>query len=194
MKLKFFSKGMIKLFLTSLLLPLFFTSCVYKDIDGANNFQAMLRALVENSYAKLDKNIAKDETVLVSDFVNLDNLRNHSKLGFLLSDSLKNSLLSKDILVREVELGNNFQIGQSGFNVLSRNSNKINNQVIDENFAVVGTYSVTTKRLIVFIKLIDVRSGTILSSSSASTLMDDEIMDLERTPDSSSSVYAPLVL
>ncbi|ADG94678.1 conserved hypothetical protein [Arcobacter nitrofigilis DSM 7299] len=185
---------MIKLFLTSLLLPLFFTSCVYKDIDGANNFQAMLRALVENSYAKLDKNIAKDETVLVSDFVNLDNLRNHSKLGFLLSDSLKNSLLSKDILVREVELGNNFQIGQSGFNVLSRNSNKINNQVIDENFAVVGTYSVTTKRLIVFIKLIDVRSGTILSSSSASTLMDDEIMDLERTPDSSSSVYAPLVL
>ncbi|WP_419767748.1 FlgO family outer membrane protein [Arcobacter sp.] len=193
MKLNFFSKGMIKLFLTSLLLPLLFTSCVYKDIDGANNFQAMLRALVENSYTKLDKNISKDETVLVSDFVNLDNLQNHSKLGFLLSDTLKNSLLSKNILVREVELGNNFQIGKRGFNVLSRNSNKINNQVIDENFAVVGTYSVTTKRLIVFIKLIDVRSGTILSSSTASTLIDEEILDLERTPDSS-TVYAPMVL
>jgi TolB-like protein len=193
MKLNFFSKGMIKLFLTSLLLPLLFTSCVYKDLDGANNFQAMLRALVENSYAKLDKNISKDETVLVSDFVNLDNLQNHSKLGFLLSDTLKNSLLSKNILVREVELGNNFQIGKRGFNVLSRNSNKINNQVIDENFAVVGTYSVTTKRLIVFIKLIDVRSGTILSSSTASTLIDEEILDLERTPDSS-TVYAPMVL
>jgi|TARA_R110002050_G_scaffold1417_1_gene10229 TolB-like protein len=193
MKLNFFSKGMIKLFLTSLLLSLLFTSCVYKDLDGANNFQAMLRALVENSYAKLDKNISKDETVLVSDFVNLDNLQNHSKLGFLLSDTLKNSLLSKNILVREVELGNNFQIGKRGFNVLSRNSNKINNQVIDENFAVVGTYSVTTKRLIVFIKLIDVRSGTILSSSTASTLIDEEILDLERTPDSS-TVYAPMVL
>ncbi|WP_375724991.1 hypothetical protein LXN10_06105 [Arcobacter sp. KX21116] len=193
MKLNFFSKGMIKLFLTSLFLPLLFTSCVYKDLDGANNFQAMLRALVENSYAKLDKNISKDETVLVSDFVNLDNLQNHSKLGFLLSDTLKNSLLSKNILVREVELGNNFQIGKRGFNVLSRNSNKINNQVIDENFAVVGTYSVTTRRLIVFIKLIDVRSGTILSSSTASTLIDEEILDLERTPDSS-TVYAPMVL
>jgi TolB-like protein len=102
-------------------------------------------------------------------------------------------LLSKNILVREVELGNNFQIGKRGFNVLSRNSNKINNQVIDENFAVVGTYSVTTKRLIVFIKLIDVRSGTILSSSTASTLIDEEILDLERTPDSS-TVYAPMVL
>ncbi len=194
MKLNFFSKRMLKLFLATLLLPLLFTSCVYKDIDGANNFQSMLRALVESSSAKLNKNIAKNETVLVSDFVNLDNLQNHSKLGFLLSDTLKNSLLSKNILVREVELGNNFQIGQRGFNVLSRDSNKINNQVIDENFAVVGTYSVTTKRLIVFIKLIDVRTGTILSSSTASTLIDDEILDLERTPDSTNTVYEPLVL
>ncbi|RXJ81117.1 FlgO family outer membrane protein [Arcobacter sp. F2176] len=184
---------MIKLFFTSLLLPLLFTSCVYKDIDGANNFQGMLRALVENSYTKLEKNISKNERVLVSDFVNLDSLQNHSKLGFLLSDTLKNSLLSKNILVREVELGNNFQIGKRGFSVLSRNSNKINNEVIDENFAVVGTYSITTKRLIVFIKLIDVRSGTILSSSTASTLIDEEILDLERTPDSN-TVYAPLVL
>jgi TolB-like protein len=194
MKLNFFSKGMIRLFFTSLLLPLLFTSCVYKEIDGANDFQSMLRALVENSYAKLNKNIPKDEPVLVSDFVNLDNLRNHSKLGFLLSDTLKNSLLSKNILVREVELGKDFQIGKRGFNLLTRNSNKINNEVIDENFAVVGTYSVTTKRLYVFIKLIDIRSGAILSSSSASTLMDDEILDLERTPDATRTIYAPMVL
>ncbi len=184
---------MLKLLLISLLLPLVFTSCVYKDIDGANNFQAMLRALVEKSYAKFDKNIFKDETVLVSDFVNLDRLQNHSKLGFLLSDTLKNSLLSKDILVREVELSNDFRIGKHGFNVLSRNANKINNQVIDENFAVVGTYSITTKRLIVFIKLINIRTGTIVSSSTASTLIDEEILDLERTPDVRTT-YAPLVL
>ncbi|WP_428025283.1 FlgO family outer membrane protein [Arcobacter sp.] len=193
MKSKILKKGMLKLLLISLLLPLVFTSCVYKDIDGANNFQAMLRALVEKSYAKFDKNIFKDETVLVSDFVNLDRLQNHSKLGFLLSDTLKNSLLSKDILVREVELSNDFRIGKHGFNVLSRNANKINNQVIDENFAVVGTYSITTKRLIVFIKLINIRTGTIVSSSTASTLIDEEILDLERTPDVRTT-YAPLVL
>ncbi len=193
MKSKILKKGMLKLLLISLLLPLVFTSCVYKDIDGANNFQAMLRALVEKSYAKFDKNIFKDETVLVSDFVNLDRLQNHSKLGFLLSDTLKNSLLSKDILVREVELSNDFRIGKHGFNVLSRNANKINNQVIDENFAVVGTYSITTKRLIIFIKLINIRTGTIVSSSTASTLIDEEILDLERTPDVRTT-YAPLVL
>ena len=193
MKFKILKNEILKLLLISLLLPLVFTSCIYKDIDGANNFQAMLRALVEKSYAKFDKNIFKDETVLVSDFVNLDRLQNHSKLGFLLSDTLKNSLLSKDILVREVELSNDFRIGQHGFNVLSRNASKINNQVIDENFAVVGTYSITTKRLIVFIKLINIRTGTIVSSSSASTLIDEEILDLERTPDVRTT-YAPLVL
>jgi TolB-like protein len=193
MGFKTLRKGTLKILLTSLLLSLLFTSCVYKDIDGANNFQAMLRALVEKSYEKFDKNIFKDETVLVSDFVNLDRLQNHSKLGFLLSDSLKNSLLNKNILVREVELSNDFRIGNHGFNVLSRNVNKINNEVINENFAVVGTYSVTTKRLIVFIKLINIRTGTILSSSSASTLIDEEILDLERTPDARTT-YAPLVL
>ncbi len=193
MKSRILKKEMLKVLLVSLLLPLLFTSCVYKDIDGANNFQAMLRALVEKSYAKFDQNIFKDETVLVSDFVNLDRLQNHSKLGFLLSDSLKNSLLNKNILVREVELSNDFRIGKHGFNVLSRNSSRINNQVIDENFAVVGTYSVTTRRLIVFIKLINIRTGTILSSSSASTLIDEEILDLERTPDVRTT-YAPLVL
>jgi len=193
MKLKTFKRDLLKIVLTSLFLPLIFTSCVYKDIDGANNFQAMIRALVDKSYAKFDKNIFKDETVLVSDFVNLDKLQNHSKLGFLLSDSLKNSLLNKNILVREVELSTDFRIGNRGFNVLSRNVNKINNEVIDENFAVVGTYSVTTKRLIVFIKLINIRTGTILSSSSASTLVDDEILDLERTPEVRTT-YAPLVL
>jgi len=193
MKLKTFKRDLLKILLASLFLPLIFTSCVYKDIDGANNFQAMIRALVDKSYAKFDKNIFKDETVLVSDFVNLDKLQNHSKLGFLLSDSLKNSLLNKNILVREVELSTDFRIGNRGFNVLSRNVNKINNEVIDENFAVVGTYSVTTKRLIVFIKLINIRTGTILSSSSASTLVDDEILDLERTPEVRTT-YAPLVL
>ena len=193
MKFEIYKKGIFKFFLISLFFSLFFTSCVYKQIDGANDFQAMLKALVENSYSKLDKNISKDETILVSDFVNLDRLQNHSKLGFLLSDTLKNSLLSKNILVREVELGNDFKIGRHGFNVLTRNANKINNEVIDERFAVVGTYSITTKRLVVFIKLIDIRTGTILSSSSASTLIDEEILDLERTPDVRTT-YAPLVL
>ena len=58
--------------------------------------------------------------VLVSDFVNLDKLKNRSQLGFLLSSMLKDKLSSLDIIVREIELGKEFEIGNSGFNLLTR--------------------------------------------------------------------------
>ena len=133
---------------------------------------------------------------MVSDFVNLDRLQNHSKLGFLLSDSLKNSLSARDIIIRQVELGKDFKIGKHGFNVLSRSADEINDTVQYERYAVVGTYSITTKRLILFIKLIELETGNILSSSSGSVIIDKEIRQLERTPDMNkgSGVHAPLVL
>lgn len=185
-----------KLFFIVLLIPFFFTSCILnKQLpDVSNDFNSIMENLVDKSYSKFEKNISKEDVVLVSDFVNLDRLLNHSKLGFLLSDMLKNSLLNKNIYVREVELGKDFKIGVSGFNVLSRKHSEINNTVTNEKYAVVGTYSITTKRLIIFIKLIDVTTGTILSSSSDSVLIDDEILDLEKTPSKNRTVYAPVVL
>jgi len=189
-------RGVYKIFFVALLIPFLFTSCILnKQIpDGANDFHSMMEQLVNSSYKKLEKNIMKNEVVLVSDFVNLDRLENHSKLGFLLSDTLKNSLLNKNIIVREVELGKDFKIGRHGFNVLSRKQNEIYSEVENERFAVVGTYSITTKRLILFVKLIDIRTGSILSSSTESTIIDEEILDLERTPKQGKTVYRPMVL
>lgn len=189
-------RSMLKTLFLTLLLPLLFTSCILnKQIpDGANDFHSMMEDMIEESYTKFDKNISSGDVVLVSDFVNLNSLENHSKLGFLLSDTLKNSLVNKNIYVREIELGKDFRIGPSGFNLLSRNHNLINNNEVNERFAVVGTYTITTKRLIVFIKLIDVTTGTILSSSSSSVLVDEEILDLEKVPKERQKVYAPVVL
>lgn len=189
-------RSMLKTLFLTLLLPLLFTSCILnKQIpDGANDFHSMMEDMIEESYTKFDKNISSGDVVLVSDFVNLNSLENHSKLGFLLSDTLKNSLVNKNIYVREIELGKDFRIGPSGFNLLSRNHNLINNNEVNERFAVVGTYTITTKRLIVFIKLIDVTTGTILSSSSSSALVDEEILDLEKVPKERQKVYAPVVL
>lgn len=173
---------------------LLFTGCIHKNIDGSNNFDSLISNLVDNSSDKLKKNISRDDTVLVSDFVNLDKLQNHSKLGFLLSDTLKNSLSSEDIIIREVELGKDFTLGKHGFNVLTREKKRINSEVIHAQYAVVGTYSITTKRLIVFIKLIDINTGHILSSSSDSVMIDKEIRELEATEIKRRRVYNPLVL
>lgn len=186
----------VKYLFTSLFLASFFTGCVYMNIDGSSDFDRLINSMVESSYKKLKMNIEQDEVVLVSDFVNIDKLQNHSKLGFLLSETLKDVLSNQNIIIREVELGQHFKLGEKGFNVLSRNPNDVYAQVDNERFAVVGTYAITDKRLRIFIKLIDIQTGHILSSASESTVMTSEIEKLEHVPKQNihNNVYTPMVL
>lgn len=200
--------SILKLFVTSIVLIFSLTSCTsviekiaqqspsnHKNLVGINNFDSLMKDLVNKSSSRLKRHLTIDDVVLVSDFVNLDRLKNRSKLGFLLSDHLKNELLNKDIIVREIELSENFQYGKSGFNLLTRNRNDINKKYVDNaNFAVVGTYSITTANLIVFIKLIDIRNGNILSSANAKTSIDDEILELEGFKAKKIYVRQPMVL
>lgn len=184
---------LVKQVLALLFLALFLTSCVYKNIDGSNNFHSFVNSLVEKSVKKLNENLYITDTVLVSDFVNIDRLENRSKLGFLLSSTLKDRLLANNITVREVELRKHFTIGQNGFNLLSRDASAINRKIADARYAFVGTYTLTTKNLIVFIKMIDLDTGNILSSSQGSVMIDEEIIQLERKADIK-QVYTPMVL
>ncbi|MGB5791366.1 FlgO family outer membrane protein [Poseidonibacter sp.] len=171
----------LKIFIFSFFLMLLFTSCSYKNpFNGTNDFHSLISNLVDESSNKIKQKVQTHDIILVSDFVNLDNLTNKSELGFLLSSMLKDSLVSLDIIVREVEFAKQFQLGKKGFNVLIRDNNKIlSNQVIEERYAVVGTYSITSKSLNVFIKLIDIRTGHILASSFERTAIDEEILQLE---------------
>lgn len=167
-------------FLVPFFLALFFTSCAYKDpISGSNNFHSLISKLVDDSATKIKKNVSPYEVILVSDFVNLDKLKNKSQLGFLLSSILKDRLVSLDIVVREVELGKDFELGKSGFNILTRDKDKILSDKVKSKYAVVGTYSITNKSLNLFVQLIDVNTGNILSSSYEKTQIDDEILELE---------------
>lgn len=168
------------------LLSLFLTSCSYHKIPvtfqtGTNDFHSLVSKLVDESASKIKRKVKSNDIVLVSDFVNLDKLKNRSQLGFLLSDILKDKLVSLDIIVREVEMGKQFELGSTGFNMLTRDKNQIISDEITSNqrYAVVGTYSITSKSLNVFIKLIDIRSGNILSSSYERTDIDKEILQLE---------------
>jgi len=206
--MKFFSIKILKLTLISIFLLIFLTSCSnsivneiahkspdnHKRITGSNNFDSLVSNLVEKSSSKLKRHVSIDDVILVSDFVNLDKLKNKSKLGFLLSDHLKNALLNKDVIVRQVELSEYFQYGKHGFNLLTREQRDIQKKSVDSKFAVVGTYTITTQNLIVFIKLIDITNGNILSSSTGKTSIDAEILDLEGIKPPSRLIITPLVL
>ena len=190
-----------RFYLSLILLALFLGSCgAYKDpISKNTNFDSMINDMVKKSAIKIKKNVAYDEVVLVSDFVNLDNLKNRSQLGFLLSNLLKDRLSSLDVIVKEIELGKEFEFGPSGFNLLTREKNRILSDNVKSRYAVVGTYSISNKSLNLFIKLIDINSGNILSSSFARTDLDSEILDLEgisqnRDTEFRNSIRRPMVL
>ncbi|AXH13518.1 FlgO family outer membrane protein [Halarcobacter bivalviorum] len=151
----------------------------HKNVTGSNDFNSLVSKLIKKTSTRFDKYVLEDDVVLVSDFVNIDKLENKSKLGFLLSEHLKDALLNKNIIVRQVELSENFTFGESGLNLLTRNQKDITKKTVDGKFAVVGTYTITTETLIVFIKLIDVNNGNILASANSSTSIDDEILELE---------------
>lgn len=170
----------LKLFLVSILLSTIFISCSYKNpVTRITDFHSMISDMVDKSAIKIKRNILLGEVVLVSDFVNLDKLKNKSQLGFLLSNILKDKLSSLNIIVREIELGKEFEFGSSGFNLLTREKDKILSDKVKSKYAVVGTYSISNKSLNVFIKLIDINTGNILSSSFGRTDIDDEIVNLE---------------
>ena len=189
-------KKILKIFSSLMFLLVFLNSCAYhKDLTGTNDFHSLVSNLVKKSFIKFKKYISLDEVVLVSDFVNLDKLKNHSKLGFLLSHSLKDSLLNKNIIVREVEVSENFLLGKHGFNVLTRKQKNIKNKTItNSRYAVVGTYILTKKNLIVFVKLINIYTGDILSSAQDKISIDEEILDLEKTKKQKRFIITPLVL
>jgi TolB-like protein len=204
------NKNIIKIlnyFSASIFLILFFTSCStniaktvasksptnHKYLTGSTNFDSLVEELVEKQEPKIKEYIDSQEAVLVPDFVNVDRLRNRSKLGFLLSEQLKNSLLNKGVIVKAVELNRDFQLGVHGFNVLTRIQKDIKSKELSIRYAFVGTYSVTTESLIIFTKLVDLSTGNILSSASSETLVDDEIFDLERNT-IQPNIRAPMVL
>lgn len=170
----FIEKKLKNYFLLISLSLIFFNSCSYNlsnnyDFNIANkdiDLEELVLRLINNSSPNLKAVIKQYEVILVSDFVDLQNLKNTSQLGFLLSDIVKDKLLKLNFLVKEIKLGKEFTLGESGFSLLSNNSKKIlNNEVQNSNLALVGTYSITGKKLNLFLKLIDIHTGIILASS-----------------------------
>jgi hypothetical protein len=186
----------LKLLIISGFLSILLTSCAYKNpINGNNNFHSLVSKLVDESANKIKSNLLSDDVVLVSDFVNLDKLKNKSQLGFLLSSMLKDKLVSLNIIVREIEFGKEFELGKTGFNLLTREKDKIvSDKVTKSRYAVVGTYSITSRSLNVFIKLIDIQTGYILSSSYERTDIDEEILGLEGDVDKIIPPFRPYLV
>ena len=134
----------------------------------------------------------------ITDFVNLKELENHSELGFMLSDELKTHVTQKfNIPIHEIEYAKNLKIGSNGTKLLSRRVNDIKNTKLNSNtYGLVGTYAFTQRQLILYLKLINLKNGVIIKSSTQRTTLTDEIIHFELNPmrDRPNNIYQPMVL
>jgi len=181
------------------LLILSFTACSGKNslFSSPDDYTMMVNTLLEKSAKKMLASVGKDEIILVSNFVETSTLKSNTKLSFILSDLLKNRLISKyGYQIREIELSKNFKFGKNGFKVLTRDVNNINNAIFNSDYVVSGRYAITNEQLILFLKVINIRNGHIIASSTLSADISDETLELNKPIKSKQKIeiYQPMVL
>lgn len=137
----------------------------YETYDGFahtkhNEYMINYKLLSDDIVKTIFKGKEAPKRLIVTDFVNLITLKNESSMGYILSNSLKNALLNTyETKVVEVELSKNFKFSANGLRLLSRNINNIKNIKFDVKKALVGTFTYSKTEIIVFVKLIDLKTG-----------------------------------
>lgn len=169
----------------------------YLHSTSITNFSDLTEELVDR-LAEDILSVKSYAPLYITDFVNLKELENHSELGFMLSDELKTHVTQKfNIPIHEIEYAKNLKIGSNGTKLLSRRVNDIKNTKLNSNtYGLVGTYAFTQRQLILYLKLINLKNGVIIKSSTQRTTLTDEIIHFELNPmrDRPNNIYQPMVL
>lgn len=142
--------------------------------NNSSNKQKVLyinyNVLTEKALKSIFTNTKVPSRIIVTEFVDLNHLENYSKLGYVLSNNIKNTLINKHhATVIEAEVSKYFKISANGLKILSRDINEIRSESFNIKQAIIGTYTYTDKEIVIFVKLIDLKTG-IIKGSYAETL------------------------
>lgn len=168
----------------------------YLHSTGSTDFSELTEELLENLCPTMtaiqNKNTIKTP-LYITDFVNLSNLDNKSQFGFLLSDELKTSVSQNcNWPIYQIEFAKYLKLGENGSKLLSRNPQDIKNKNMNANtYALIGTYSLTQRQLILYLKLVDLKNGVIIKASTNKVTLTDEIIQLEKKPLVKQQKYNP---
>lgn len=174
-----------------LVLLLTFSGCVsqtnnsykvkYLHSTQTTDFTSITKSLLDDLCPTLNT-LSKKIPITVIDFTNIKELENYSELGFLLSEEIKTHVTQEcNWAVNQIEFMRYLKIGATGTKLFSRDYQDIKNeQLNDKGYALVGTYAFTQRQLILYLKIIDLKKGVIVKSSTKVTTLTDEIILLER--------------
>jgi len=174
----------------------------YLQSTAVTNFSKLTESLIDDLCPTLEElklEQRKLKPLYIIDFVNLNQLENHSELGFMLSDELKTHVTQEcDWPIHQIEYTKYLKIGENGTKLLSRDLKDMKNKKLNSNtYALVGTYAFTQRQLILYLKIIDLKTGVILKSATKRTELTDEIIQFEKKPKEKfevKNIYQPMVL
>ena len=179
---------------------LFINNCVLEQHSVFNqktNFSNLAYELTYPIYSKITPN----STIYITDFVNEKDFQNHSQLGFLLSNEVKVKITTYNtIKVKELQLAKTLKIGKNGTKMLSRDLKELKiKNLADINKILIGSYMITKKQLILFLRLIDLKTSDTIIANSIATPLTNEILELEgistkKNETQNIEVYTPLHL
>lgn len=191
--------------ITFILLPLFllFTGCIneypeyykakYLLSTNVTDFNELAQDLVDDMDKDIISIIPKSKRVIyVSDFVNIQNLEVTSQLGFFLSSEVKSYVTSKyNLNIKEIEYTKYLKFNETGLRTLSRDYDEINKDNINKSYILAGTYAITQRQLILYLKLIDMKNGNLVRATSKSINLTDEVIKLEENNNQNRPILRP---
>jgi len=188
-----------KLYFTILAALFLFSGCALSSSNNNVDFNDISK--------EITKDLKTSSILYITDFVDIASLENTSQLGFILASNTKVAILNNDTntdtndkkakktIIKELTIGKNIKIGKQGIKLLSRELSKLKTTKILANSQVlVGTYAITSKQLIVYLKLINLDTDELLFSKTTSVPITDEILELEGIDTTNQDIYIPLVL
>ncbi len=124
------------------------------------------QAMVDRLVPQLQANLEPGRPVIISSFVNVDDLEASSTFGRSMSELVGNLLAQKGIAVADVRLRSALANRPGGELALSREAAALS-KVHNAQAIVVGTYSIMSPKVYASVKVVRVADNRILASSEA---------------------------
>lgn len=149
---------------------------IHDSFTRIGHFNSLNIFLADQLERNLDRK-SLSNMFIVTSFTNLDNLKESTTFGRLLSENLMHELQVRKWNVFDVRLTKDIIINESGEFSLSRDIKKIRD-TYKIGGIVTGTYTVVNKSIIVNARVMDIETGLIVSSGQFAVPLNDETESL----------------
>jgi TolB-like protein len=171
-----------KLILTTLFISIFFTACNQNAIiipvkeASTNTTHTTINDAILSIANQLSTNnkiaLTDTGTITVTSFVNLTQLNKTSQFGRVLSESLFSELFIRGFNLADFRGQNAISINNNGEFYITRNITKLQSEV-SNTYILVGTYSKINENIMLNARILDNKTGKIVSSARAMYFNDD---------------------